>query len=99
MSRERRAKQLKVAAEEAVALRRGVNIATLSTMQSKQGLFKWVPEQLKAGQRGWMVYNTRKGPFSWSNGAMLHLGYDNWYKQDKQVGKGGGCWGGREGRA
>jgi hypothetical protein len=83
--------QLRDMAKAAIAERRRPGLSALDAALQREGVFRWiVPSgKLKAGTKAFLAYNTRNGPFSWSNEAQLHFGYDGWYNEDKQVGGGG----------
>jgi hypothetical protein len=93
-SRERRARELLRAAEEAVAPRRDPALDRIPAAPAKPGVYVWgdgTEGGVRAGAKVWFAYNCGAGPLAYTNKAKLHLGVDNWKNKAKTVR--GGAWG------
>jgi hypothetical protein len=91
-ARERRAKEILAAAEEALTRRKTPALSAVPAAPSKPGVFAWLPGAggagpggPRAGERSLLAYNCGSGPLGFAKAARVHLGFDNWKGQQKSV--------------
>jgi len=82
--RQRREAEVRAEAAATVSERRRPEVNALQAADRAQGVFAWTTPPI-AGKKAFLAFNKHKSPLEHSNTVRVHVGYDGWWNQVKQV--------------
>jgi len=76
--------KMQVEAEQVAMKRRPKWLSSLRLESERGNIFRWAVEP-QGGKPGRLLYNKASGPLKNARGAVVHVGYDGWFQEDKQI--------------